>query len=597
MISAASRVSSRGARPALLVGALLVGAGAAFVAAVLLARTIGPTLLADPEASWALPRLLLGLALAGGAAAAGVAAASGFLAWSRSRVSDVPLEGLALGRTTLVAIAAAGFLAGCAVRFYALDRIPVPLWVDDISLVEPTVDLAGTWSDFADSIRPAPYGVSKPFGTVGVLYLELRRLAFELVGVNVFGVRLPAAVAGCFSLLTAAWLGRALLPTGGGTLALLALAGMRWHLILCRWGWQAVVVTPLADLAALFLLRARRSGRAPAAILAGVMAGLGAHVYLVAWVVAVALVLFALWPGATEPPRRRVVVAAGFATGFLVAVAPLFLFRENRAAPYFVRVQDHSLLLEMQRARSPMPFFSAAAEAPLSPWFIPDPVPINDLPGRSRLGWILGVPVAVALARALRRPNAEISAFLLCQAAAAFAASVASGLGHAPNGYRFGCLTTVAAVAAAAGGLWLVGLAPAAHRRAASLAFVGLLAVNGAFSARDALVVWGESRVTFDYFHGPDTLLARALVRWEGCGPVQENLALVHSPITFGAVRRYRLDPWAREETAVRLPADRRKTFRIHPPGTEGGPGNRVVERVRDVWGREWGVVLVETQR
>ena len=581
-----ARVAPPGAR-----AAALVGLAAAFVAAVDLARFFGPALLADPERAWAPARLLLGLAVASAAAAAGAIAAALFLAGAAGASARRPLEPLPLAPGALAAIAIAAVLAGSFLRLAGLDRVPVPLWVDDISLAPPTLELKGTWSDFADTIRPAPYGVSKPFGTVGVLYLEVRRAALELAGVSVLGVRLPAALAGCASIVTAGLLGRALLPAGGGALAALALSGMRWQLILSRWGWVAMFLAPVADVAALLLLSARRTRRPAVAAVAGLVAGLGAHVYLSAWVVAGTLGLLAVWPGAAGPLRSRARVAAAFAAGFLVAAAPLFLFKENRATPYFSRLSDHSLAIEIERARSARPLLEATSDALKAPWFLPDPVPINDLPGKSRLGWILGVPVALALGRALLRPTEEISAYLLAHAGCALAASVASGQAHAPNGFRFGYLTTVTAVAAAAGALGIVAAVSAARRREAALAVVGLLSVNGAIGARDALVRWGESRVTFDFFHGPDTLVARAAARWERYGPVRTDLALVHSPLTFEAVRRLRLDPWRtpRMEPA-RAPGD--AAFRIVRPGAPRREGERVVERIADAWGREWGIVV-----
>jgi hypothetical protein len=239
-----------------------------------------------------------------------------------------------------------------------------------------------------------------------------------------------------------------------------------------------------------------------------------------------------------------------------------------------------------------MPPFSAAADSLVAPWLLPDPIPLNDLPGRTRLGWILGVPVAVALARALYRPGRESSSFLLAHGVAAFAASVSGGQALLPNGFRFAYLTTVCAVAAADGLLGLAGLWPAAGRRTVALGLVGLVAIQGALAARDALVVWGESRDTFDYFHGPDTLLARAAIRWSRYGPVEADLSLVHSAITYRAVREHRLDPEAKRWEPPGEETSSGRLFRIVPPGSEPRLGERRVERLGDAWAREWGAVL-----
>jgi hypothetical protein len=574
--------------------ASLVGLAVSFVAGVDLARTLRPLLFFDADPAWALPRLLLGLLLIAVAAGAGVLAAAAFLLLARRLPSEFSPASIPFSRLVLAALAAAAILMGTLARFVSLESLPPSLWIDDVSLMAPSLGLAGAPRDFADAIRPAPFGVPKPYGSVGVAYLELYRAALRLFGTTVFGVRFLSAAAGAVSLLTALLLGRALLPRGGGTLAVLVLAGLRWSLILSRWGWNAIVLAPIVDAAFLLLLAARRRKSAPLALAAGAVAGLAAHVYLAAWVAAAALVLLAVWPGtraaavATEPVRPRVGRVVLVAVGFACVTAPIFLFHAGRTAPYFARAADHSLLAEIRYSRSPLPALNAAADSLAGPWFLSDPYAHHDLPGRTRLGWILGLPVAVAFARSLVRPSEEFSGYLLSQAGAAFAASVAGGHAGVPDGYRFGYLSDAAAVAAAGGVLCLLALVPESRRRAAALTGVGLFAIAGALGARDALLVWPQRRETFDGFHGQDTLLARTALRWGRYGSVAISPELGHSEITIGAVRRYRLDPIRPEKSAV---AERR-CFRIGPAGSPLKPDERSVEQVRDAWGRDWASVL-----
>lgn len=570
--------------------AFLAGLAVAFVAAVDLVRWIRPLVLTDPDPAWLLPRLLLGLFVIAATVCAGGLAAAVFLIAARSLSTESPLAPLALPRATLFAVAAAALLLGTLARFAVLETAPPSLWIDDVSLIAPALELKGSPSDFADAIRPAPYGVAKPYGSVGVLYLELYRVALRLFGTTVFGVRFLSAAAGVASLFTVLALGRALLPRGGGELAALVLAGLRWNLLLSRWGWNAVVLAPIADVAVLLLLRARRRNAFGLALAAGAVAGLAAHIYLAAWVVAVALLLLAAWPASgASAARPRARLALFFAAGFACAALPIFLFHDGRVAPYFARASDHSLLAEIRYTHSLMPAFAAAADSLAAPWFKADPFPHHDLPGRTRLGWILGAPVALALARGLLRPREEISAYLLTQGGAALAASVAGGHAGVPNGYRFGYLADAAAVAAAAGVLCVLALVAPARRRAAALAALGLVAASGALSARDALVVWPQRLETFDGFHGQDTLIARAALRWTPYGSVTVEGPLGHSPITIDGIRRYELEPNRR---TARVAAGGGRCFRIAAPETAAGPGERVVERVSDVWGREWAVVL-----
>ena len=554
----------------------LAGLAVAFVALVNAVRLVRPGVLADPDPGWAVYRLILGLGVAAAGAGAGVLAAGLFFAWARSPFCAAEPAGLAFGAPALRALALSALGIGVLLRFADLSRLPAWLWIDDVSLVSPSLALSGRLSDFSDAVRPVPFGVAKLYGTVGVLYLEGMRLSLEVWGSTVFGLRFPSALAGVVSLLTAGLLGRALLPRGGGALTLMVLAGLRWHLILSRWGWNMIVLAPIVDVATLLVLRARRRG-ATAAAAAGVVAGLGAHVYLSAWIAGAAVGGFCLAPGARDdavPARLR--RALLYAAGFLVAAAPLFLFREGRAAGYFARARDHNLLQEMRYRQSPEPLFGAAADALVSPWLVADPTPRNDLPGRSRLGLVLGIPALAAFARALLAPGEELSSLLLLHGGAALGATVLGGEAGNPNGARFAYLTTVTAVAVAAGVLQLLGAIRQPYRRAAALSAVGLLAVSGVQAARDALLTWPDRPSTFEAFHGADTLIARAALRWESVAEVRVEPGLGHSDVTIGEIRRYRLDP----DAPALAPASRRLLARIASPRTHPAPGERLVERV-----------------
>jgi hypothetical protein len=567
----------------------VVGIAAGLVAGVDLLRAVRPALLSDPDPGWAAPRLLLGLAVAAGAAAVGSLAAAIYAAWARLPAARAPLAPLPWRPALLAALAACAVAAGAALRFAALPRVPESLWIDDLSLIAPALRLTGRAADFADAIRPAPYGVPKAYGSVGVLYLEAYRASLERLGATVLGVRFPSALAGSLSVATGALLGRALLPAGGGALTALALAGMRGHLILSRWSWNMIVLVPIVDLAALALVAARRRRSALLAALGGAVAGLGAHVYLSAWPAAAALGLFALWKSerADETARERLVRAAAFAAAFLAVAAPLFLLREGRTASYFARTADHNVTLEIRRTRSLLPPIAAVADTVAAPWLVPDPGARHDLPGRSRLGLLLGVPAAIALARALLRPREPLSALLLANGAAVLAATVAGGQADVPNGSRFAYLTTLAAICAAAGLLWLAGLAPPSRRSAAALGAVGVLLVSGALGARDALLEWPGRPETFVGFHGQDTLIGRAAARWGRYGDVEVAPGLGHSPLTIGAIARHRLDPDAPPAPA----SPRGFRVRITAPSDAARAGERRVETVRDAWGRDWAVV------
>ena len=242
--------------------------------------------------------------------------------------------------------------------------------------------LEGRPGDFADSIRvlwPA-------HAAVGVLYLEGFRAVLRALGTTVFSMRFAGAVEGCLSIVTAMLLARALLPRGGAALTGLAFAGMRWPIIIARFGWNGLALAPIVDLATLALVRARRRSSLAAAAVGGLIAGLGAHVYLGAWIAVVALGGFVLWP--TERPvllRRRVAMALFVGLGFLATASPIFFLKQGRERSYFVRASDQNLLKDVARKKSWLVPFSIVADSVQSPWFVSDPDVRQDLPV-SRLG-------------------------------------------------------------------------------------------------------------------------------------------------------------------------------------------------------------------
>jgi hypothetical protein len=574
--------------------AILVGAAISFVVGVDLVRAIRPALLLDPEPSWAIVRLLLWLGVAGASAGAGTLGAAALLLWSRVPQSRAPLPPLPLKNRSLAAVAVTAVLAGAALRFVALEHLPAPLWIDDVSVIPAALALEGRPQDFADAVRPHPYGVAKPFGAVGVLYLETYRLALDAFGITVFGVRFLFACAGVISLITGALLGKALLPKGGGTLVALILAGLRWHLILSRWSY-AMVIAPFVDGAMLLLVAARRRRSPAMALAAGVLVGLAAHVYLSSWIAAAALLAFAAWPSG-ESRGVTIRPAVLFAAGFLLAVLPLFVFRSGRTAPYFARTADHNVRLEIERTRSGMPPFAAAADAMVAPWFLADPIARHDLPGRTRLG-LLGIPLALSLLRALLLPREDLSALLLAHAGAAVAANVSGGQADLPNGMRFAYLISLSAVAIAGGLLSLLPRAKPLGRRIA-LVLLGLAAVSSSVGARQALVTWAEGRAAFDSFHGEDTLLAHAANRWSGYGRVELDRGLGHHKLTIEGVRRYRLEPDRTTDNGQRtMTGSTNREFRIVAPDATPRDGERLVDRVTDDWGREWGRVYGKLAR
>lgn len=573
---------------------ILFGFLAAFVAALDLIRLLRADLLLSPEPSWAVPRLLLSLLVIGASAGAGVLAAGGFYFWSRGASAGARLEGLPLSRRTLGVLFVAALALGVFLRVAWLDRVPPVIWSDEIVPLRPSLALVGKLGELAEPIRMMPTD-GTTLAVAGVGYLEAYRLMLVALGTTLFAVRLSGALAGMLSLVTAVLLARALLPRGGGTLAGLALAGLRWQLILGRFAWNALALAPIVDLATLLLIRARRRSSILAAAGAGLVAGIGAYVYLGAWIAAAALGAFLLWPRVEEGLRRRMGLALAFGLGFLVIASPILLRGAKVRASYFGRAADQNLFVDFHRTKSfLMPFF-VVADSLQAPWLLPDPLRRQDLP-MSRLGWILGIPVAVAFLRAFRLPREELSSLLFAHAGAAMAASSRWGFPGHPNGYRFLYLTTITAVAASAGTLWLIQRTGVSFRRAAALAAAGLLTIASVAGGVQALR-WGESRDTFDAYVGRYTLFGRSALRWRREGSVVVEPRLLRSTIVIAAVLDFDLDPEYRRAERMFGASSREsgraaRCFRIGDRETKPRPGERPVEVIGDAWGRDYGIVL-----
>lgn len=570
-------------------GSAVFGCAVAFVATFNLVRSLRPALLLDPETSWAIPRLLLGLAVIAVAVSVGGISAAGFFRWTRSSLSVSPLPRVPFPFAALAALAAMSLLLGSFARLAKLDSIPEALWIDDVSEIVPALDLSGRWRDFADSVRPVPFGES-PGGTVGVLYLEFFRLILLLFGTNTFSLRLPAAIAGVASLVTTGLLARRVLPRGGATLAVVVLAGLSWHVTMSRLGWNALVIAPIVSLATLLLLRARDRPTPILALCAGTLIGIGAHVYLAAWVAAAGLLAIASWPSHRPLPvsgLHRFLLPAFFVLGFCLAVSPLFLFREGRTTPYFQRAPIQRVLFGARYWRSPLTVLEAASDGISAPWVSA----ARDWPRDVQLRLVFRVLLAVAFLRALRRPRDELSMIILAQAGAALVATVLDM--SIPNGFRFGYLSDVTAIALAGGALWTLLLVRRPNRRVLTTAVVGLLAAVSLLGVRDFFryfwVLPGRERSS------ETTLVARAAARWDRYGTVEIDPRLVHFKSMVAAIRRYRLDPEdsGLPDDALRNTGTARE-FRIVRPGTVPRPGERAVEVVR---GEGWTCAVVLARR
>jgi hypothetical protein len=570
-----------------------MGLLAAFIAAVEMIQWIRTDLLLDREPSWQPARFLLGLFAVSATAAAGGVAAALCTIVARSQWGNRAAVPLPFRRSSLFILGWGVLVVGVLLRVFGASTLG-PLWVDDLSEVRPAVELRGGLFDFPPWSYPVPFREGRWSGSVGTLYLELFHFCLKTFGTTMTGVRVPSALGGILSLFTAALLGRAFLPRGGGALTALALAGMRWSLIISQWGWVAIFLAPIMDLAALSMLEARRRNSVFFAGLSGLIAGLGGHVYLASWVGAAALGLWAIWPSSSARFSTRALLGAVFLAGLAVAALPFL--RDDPSDRYFSRISGKPQTAGSATRGSRMWSYVEKAHAAITgPLWTPDGNARHDLPRRSRLEWIVAVALAAALLKAVLAPRDELSAFLLTSAAAAFLSTMLGGGGGTPNSYRYAYLSTTAALAAASGALWLLSAVPVSARRAAAYLMLGGFAISGALGARDALVVWPRHRATFYGFGGGNTLIGQSAARWDAYGTVRIDPSVGGLPIVYESVHAFRLEPYGATDLrpARRLPG----SMRIVGPAIRPDASERVVERICDVWGREYGQVLAVRNR
>jgi hypothetical protein len=236
-----------------------------------------------------------------------------------------------------------------------------------------------------------------------------------------------------------------------------------------------------------------------------------------------------------------------------------------------------------------MPAFEAASDGISAPWVSAS----GDWPWNVGLRLVFRALLAVAFLRALRRPRDELSMIVLAHSGAALAATVLGGNRGVPNGFRFGYLSDMTAIAIAGGALWTLLLVRRPGRRVLAMALTGLLAATSLLGVRDFFrYFWtlpGRERSS------ETTLVARAALRWDRYGTVEIDPRLVHFKVMMAAIRRYRLDPENTGLPAGSLPdVGTDREFRIVRPGTVPRPGERSVEVVR---GEGWTCAVVLGKR
>lgn len=225
-------------------------------------------------------------------------------------------------------------LAGAVLRLAALDQIPPGLNQDEAINAWDAWCLLHTGRDHAGQAWPVFY--TRALGENRTTLLVYLLLPFQAVGgLNVWTLRLPAALAGVATIALTCWIAARLFDRPAGLAAAALLAFMPWHIQLSRWGHEGCLTALLSALPVAALLAARlpplanselpRPGRA---WLAGLLSGLVCYGYpAVRIFVPVCLVALAaagaggLVRAARTRPGRRAMAA--FLLGWGLTFGPL----------------------------------------------------------------------------------------------------------------------------------------------------------------------------------------------------------------------------------------------------------------------------------
>lgn len=205
-------------------------------------------------------------------------------------------------------------------RIIGLDEVPPSLNWDEVSMGYSAFSILKTGRDEWGELMPLLF---RSFGEwKSPVYIYLIVPFIKVFGLNAWGVRLPAAIAGILAVYLTYLLGKKLYSDKVGLWAAFFLAVSPWHLMLSRPGYEASVALMLLLLGIYTLLLAIDSRTFKYWIISGVAFGLGPHTYNSAKVVVPLIVILLVWQ-----LRKRIIFRglAVFGLVLLLFATPLLI--------------------------------------------------------------------------------------------------------------------------------------------------------------------------------------------------------------------------------------------------------------------------------
>lgn len=231
----------------------------------------------------------------------------------------------------------AGFL-----RFYGLDRYPLPAHRDELSNAYDSWSLLETGADRSGSVRPSVVRALGDSDYRPALYMWLSVAPMSIAGFSIAAARVTSTIFGMLSLVLLFLLARRL---AGNAYALTALALATlspWHITMSRLALEGATL-PLFFLVAAMLLwhKAAAGSRYPVPLMAaiGLTLGIAANSYHAPRLVAPVIVLFIVWDAFRYGSKPFKGIAALAACAFVGAL-PQILFLISDPAHFFGRAGD-----------------------------------------------------------------------------------------------------------------------------------------------------------------------------------------------------------------------------------------------------------------
>jgi 4-amino-4-deoxy-L-arabinose transferase-like glycosyltransferase len=236
------------------------------------------------------------------------------------------------------------------------------------------------------------------------LFIYLIAATIGLLGRTPGAVRLAAAISGTFTIPITYLMARAWFNRRVGLLSATILAITLWHVHLSRIGFRAVTL-PLTTSLALWLgARAYCSRRWYDWLLAGLVYGLCFYAYLPARFSPIALVIFALYLIATGRSHRLWPVAAWFAAGSALILAPLGIYTLGHWDIVMGRPGQVGIFNPLINGGDPWGAIGRQLVSTLGMFFVRgDTIPRHNPPGRPVLDPLMGIAMPLGLVWGLVR--------------------------------------------------------------------------------------------------------------------------------------------------------------------------------------------------